>query len=204
MPAPALADLSPMLLTERKTIPTAGDWLYEIKYDGYRLLAATGDPQLRSRNGHVATRWFPEIAEAMATLAPGCILDGEVCVLDELGRPDFDRLHRRAARRGRPAGSDPVAYSVFDVLVLDGEDIRDQPVENRKAALREVLDCCASMLLYVQDVDDGQGLYQHALALGLEGIVGKRLGSAYQCGKRSRDWVKVKRPGAVPPERFRR
>jgi bifunctional non-homologous end joining protein LigD len=153
-----------MLLTERTFIPAKGDWLYEIKYDGYRFLAATGEAQLQSRNGHVATRWFPQIAEAMATLAPGCILDGEVCVLDDLGRPDFDRLHKRAARRGRPPGSDPVVFSVFDLLVLDGEDVRDQPVEDRKAALRGVLDCCTSVLLYVQDVEDGQGLYQHAVA----------------------------------------
>lgn len=93
---------------------------------------------------------------------------------------------------------------MFDLLGLDGEDIRDEPVEDRKAALREVLDCCASVLLYVRDVDDGQGLYQHALAFGLERIVGKRLGSAYQCGKRWYDCVKIKRPGTVPAERFRR
>lgn len=201
--APALADLMPMLLSERKTVPT-GEWHFEIKYDGYRLLAATSPAQLKSRSGHDATTWYPEVAAAMASLAPGCILDGEVCVLDEYGRSDFELLHRRSARRGKPPGSHHVAYCAFDLLVHRGRDIRTQPIEKRKAALRRVLDCCRDTLLFVDWVDDGNWLYRQALALSLEGIVAKRAGSAYAPGTRSRDWVKIKRPGAVPAERFKR
>lgn len=144
------------------------------------------------------------MAAAIANLKPGCIFDGEVCVLDEHGRSDFELLHRRSARRGKPPGSHHVAYCVFDLLVNGGRDIRGQPIEKRKAALRKILDCCPDTLLFVDWVADGDWLYQQALALKLEGIVAKRAGSAYAAGKRSSDWVKVKRPGAVPAERFRR
>lgn len=201
--APTLAELSPMLLEERRAVPQ-GDWHFEIKYDGYRLLAASKPARLKSRNGHDATAWYPEVAAAVGNLKAGCIFDGEVCVLDEHGRSDFELLHRRSARRGKPPGSHHVAYCVFDLLVNGGRDIRGQPIEKRKAALRKILDCCPDTLLFVDWAQDGDWLYQQALALKLEGVVAKRAGSAYATGKRSSDWVKVKRPGAVPPERFRR
>ena len=99
--APTLDPLCPMLLTERKTIPREGDWLYEIKYDGYRVLASTGSTaRLKSRGGIDATAWFPEVAAAVADMPSGSVLDGEVCVLDDLGRSNFDRLHARARRKG--------------------------------------------------------------------------------------------------------
>jgi bifunctional non-homologous end joining protein LigD len=203
-PAPKLADLSPMLLSERKTIPRGDGWHFEIKYDGYRLLATTGQVELKSRGGVDATKWFPELGDALSALPAGNILDGEVCVLTDLGISDFERLHRRAARRGWHAGADQVAYCVFDLIVAGGRDLRAQPIEKRKAALKKLLSDPPAGLLYVADVDDGEWLYDNALALNLEGIVGKRASSTYQAGVRSRDWVKVKRPGAVPPERFRR
>lgn len=202
-PAPTLAELSPMLLEERRAVPQ-GDWYFEIKYDGYRLLAASSPARLKSRNGHDATAWYPEVAAAVGNLKAGCIFDGEVCVLDEYGRSDFELLHRRSARRGKPPGSHHVAYCVFDLLVNAGKDIRGQPIEKRKDALRKILNCCPDTLLFVDWVQDGDWLYQQALALQLEGIVAKRAGSLYSTGKRSSDWIKVKRPGAVPAERFRR
>lgn len=192
-----------MLLEERRTVPK-GDWHFEIKYDGYRVLASTSPARLKSRNGHDATAWYPEVAGAMGNLKPGCIFDGEVCVLDEHGRSDFELLHRRSARRGKPPGSHHVAYCIFDVLVNAGKDMRGQPIEKRKAALRRLLTCCPGTILFVDWVDDGDWLYHQALAMKLEGIVAKRAGSAYATGRRSRDWVKVKRPGAVPAERFTR
>ncbi|MGN5479544.1 ATP-dependent DNA ligase [Cupriavidus basilensis] len=85
-----------------------------------------------------------------------------------------------------------------------GKDLRGQPIERRKTALRKLLDEPPNGLLYVDSVEDGAWLYGHALTLGLEGVVGKRAGSVYRSGERSRDWIKVKRPGAVPPERFKR
>lgn len=89
-----------MLADERKAVPATGDWLAEIKFDGYRMTAATGAPQLRTRNGADATSWFPEIVTALATLPPGCILDGEVCVLADIGRSDSNRLQDRATVGG--------------------------------------------------------------------------------------------------------
>nr|WP_276554113.1 hypothetical protein [Cupriavidus gilardii] len=197
-----MAELSPMLIEERRAVPQ-GDWHFEIKYDGYRLLAASKPARLKSRNGHDATAWYPEVAAAVGNLKAGCIFDGEVCVLDEHGS-DFELLHRRSARRGKPPGSHHVAYCVFDLLVNGGRDIRGQPIEKRKAALRKILDCCPDTLLFVDWVQDGDWLYQQALALTLEGIIAKRAGSLYATGKRSSDWIKVKRPGAVPAKRFRR
>ncbi|GLC97845.1 DNA ligase [Cupriavidus sp. TA19] len=203
--APTLAELQPMLLCERKSIPPGPDWHFEIKFDGYRLLATTGSaPRLKSRNGANATTWFPELVDALTTLPSGCILDGEVCVLDDIGRSDFDRLHERARRKGWYRGAEPVVYCVFDLLVNKGKDLRGQPLERRKAALLKLLGQAAPGLLFVDSVEDGAWLYGHALALGLEGVVGKRAGSTYQAGERSSDWLKIKRPGAVPPERFKR
>lgn len=202
--APTLDDLQPMLLTERKTIPQEPGWHYEIKYDGYRMLATTGTPRLKSRNGADATAWFPELVTALSALPAGYILDGEVCVLDDIGRSDFERLHARARRKAWCKGVDLVAYCVFDLLVAKGKDLRGQPLERRKSALRRLLPEPRAGLLYVDSDDDGAWLYGHALSLGLEGVVAKRAGSLYQAGERSRDWIKIKRPGAVPPKRFAR
>jgi bifunctional non-homologous end joining protein LigD len=203
-PAPTLAELRPMLLCERKTIPRESGLLYEVKYDGYRVLASTGPAaRLKSRNGADATTWFPELVDSLAQLTPGNILDGEVCVLDDIGRSDFERLHKRARRKGWYKGADAVAYCVFDLLVGKGKDLRGETLERRKATLRKLLADPPPGMLYVDGVDDGAWLYGHALALGLEGVVAKRAGSLYRSGERSRDWMKLKRPGAVPPERFR-
>jgi bifunctional non-homologous end joining protein LigD len=203
-PAPKLADLSPMLLSERKTVPRGDGWHFEIKYDGYRMLATTGQVELKSSGGIDATKWFPELGDALAALPAGNIVDGEVCVLTDLGISDFNRMHRRALRRGWYVGADQVAYCIFDLIVGGGRDLRGQSIEKRKAELKKLLADPPPGLLYVQDIDDGEWLYDNALALNLEGIVGKRAGSTYQDGARSRDWVKVKRPGAVPAQRFRR
>lgn len=202
---PTLDQLCPMLLTERKTIPRGGDWLYEIKYDGYRVLASTGSTaRLKSRGGIDATSWFPEVAAAVADMPSGSVLDGEVCVLDDLGRSNFDRLHARARRKGWYEGADLVVYCVFDVLVAMGRDFRPVALEKRKAMLAKLLRSHGGQVLHVTGVDDGDWLHRSALELKLEGVVGKRLGSPYRDGVRSVDWIKVKRPGAVPPERFKR
>ncbi|QYY33577.1 hypothetical protein K2O51_31610 (plasmid) [Cupriavidus pinatubonensis] len=108
----------------------------------------------------------------------------------------------RARRRRWYAGADPVVFCVFDLLDLRGRDMRAEPLETRKAALRELV--TGVNVLYVDSVDDGPWLYDQVLKLELEGVVGKRLGSSYQSGIRSPDWIKVKRPGAVPARRFSR
>lgn len=194
-----------MLLVQQRVLPRGSDWSYELKMDGYRLLATTGSaPRLRTKEGADATVWFPEVVAALALLPSGSILDGEVVVMDDIGRPDFNRLHARAMRRRWYPGADHVAYCVFDMLAVRGQDIRAEPIERRRAALKRLLTPLPDGLLLVTSVDDGVWLYQQVLALGLEGVVCKRAGSTYQSGVRSTDWVKVKRPGAVPPGRFKR
>jgi bifunctional non-homologous end joining protein LigD len=203
----ALADVSPMLLTDRRPPVPAPGWIYELKHDGYRMLASLSrrHVQLRTRNGADCTAWYPEVVQGLATLAGEHILDGEVCVLDDVGRPDFERLQDRSRRRRWYAGCDPVAFLVFDLVAHRGSDIRAWPVERRKAALQQLLTPAPPSVLYVGHVEEGgEQLYAQACALQLEGIVCKRLGSAYAGGERNGDWLKVKRPGAVPAQRFTR
>ncbi|MCY1263152.1 Multifunctional non-homologous end joining protein LigD [compost metagenome] len=202
-PAPDLTHFQPMLAERRLALPRSGTWHYEIKFDGYRMLAATGTPALRLRQGSDATTWFPELAADLARLPAGAVLDGEVCVLDDIGRPDFDRLHARALRRRWYPGADLVVLCAFDLLAYCGRDLRALPIEQRKAQLQQLLAGTTTGLLYVSAVEDGTWLYHQVLQLKLEGVVAKRAGSAYTAG-RSSDWLKIKRPGAVPPVRFRR
>lgn len=204
-------DLQPMLLTATRQVPAdPGAWLAEIKYDGYRLLAQA-DPdgvQLRSRGGTDASVWYPEIGRALSGLGPGRhVLDGEACVLDELGRSDFNRLHERSMRRRWVDGAPPVAYVAFDLLVHDGKDIRALPLLERKARLADLLTPAPLGVLRLSHLPGAQAgqLYQAALQLKLEGIVLKRLNSPYIGGEpRSRYWLKMKRPGATPAGRFKR
>lgn len=185
------------------------EWIFEVKYDGYRLLAefGGGHVRLKTRNGTDATTWFPEIARSLAAVRGGPYLtDGEVCVLDEHGRSDFDRLHERATRRRWYEGADQVVYCAFDLLVQRGRDIRALPLLKRKAALKKLLAQSVANVLYVSHFDGKSvELFNGAVqTLGLEGLVGKRRDSSYAAGARSPDWVKIKRKGAVPPERFKR
>ena len=202
-----LATIAPMLLTDRRPPVPAPGWLYELKHDGYRMLARVdgGLVQLRTRNGADCTRWYPEVVRGLASLAGQHILDGEACVLDDVGRPDFERLQIRSRRRRWYEGADHVAFLAFDLLVHRGRDIRGVPVQWRKKALEQLLTPALDSVLYVSHAEEGgDELYAQACALQLEGIVCKRLGSAYVGGERNGDWLKVKRPGAVPAERFRR
>lgn len=203
-----LHQLRPMLLSEVRPAlaPDGPDWTVEVKFDGWRIMSAIdrSGARLQSRNGADATSWYPEL-QSLSSLPAGTMLDGEACVLDEIGRSDFDRLQARSRRRGRPPGSDAVTYCVFDLLFLRGKDLRAQPFAKRKAALTRLLTPAPPSVLLVQDLP-GQvrWLYEQALALKLEGVVAKRLDSPYLAGERSESWLKVKRPGAVPPQRFKR
>ncbi|CAJ97175.1 hypothetical protein E6A55_31255 [Cupriavidus necator H16] len=113
-------------------------------------------------------------------------------------------MRARARRKGWYKRADLVAHCVFDLLVGKGEDLCGQPIERRKSALRRLLADSPAGILYVDSIEDGAWLYGHVLTLGLEGVVGKRAGSLYRDGERSPDWMKIKRPGAVPFKRFRR
>jgi bifunctional non-homologous end joining protein LigD len=200
-----------MLLHQGSKTPPFGqaNWLYEIKHDGYRLVAGVHDGRvvLNTRSGTDATKWFPEIVEGLAKLNGGPhILDGEVCVLDDIGRSDFNRLQDRAKRRRYFSGCDPVVFCAFDLLAQDGKSLIGLPVESRKLQLEKLLSAAPESVLFVGHFNskDGAALYSQAVALKLEGLVAKRLGSLYLPGKRSADWIKCKVPGAIKLERFKR
>ena len=202
-----------MLLAERKTPPSDENaYLVEIKYDGYRVLAECGSGRpavLRTKGGADCTGWFPEVARGLAGVAAEGrhVVDGEVCVLDDIGRSDFDALHARALRRRFTSGDLTVTYCVFDLLVLGGRSVMGLPLLERKALLRQLLSPLPGFTLFA-DHFTGDGmvswLFSKALELQLEGVVAKRVDSPYQPGVRSPNWVKVKRPGSVPAGRFSR
>ena len=194
--APRVA-LSPMLLTQADKPFTRDGWTFELKYDGWRCLAEIrdGTVRLQSRRGFDFTRRWPAIVQSLSAIPGHQILDREMCVLDDLGRSDFDRLHLRESGK---------TYCAFDLLVHNGVDIMSEPLVERKRRLALLLAEPLPSVLLVGTLDtEGEWLYQQALALRLEGIVGKRLDSLYFPGVRSPDWLKIKRPGAVPPERFK-
>ncbi|MCC2673276.1 MAG: hypothetical protein K0R58_223 [Ramlibacter sp.] len=180
---------------------TSPDWLYEIKWDGYRCLARAGGGlpvQLRTKNGTDCTGWYPEVVSALATLPGGPhVLDGEACVLDDVGRSDFNRLHARARRRRGHSGDDQVTLMAFDLLVENGQSTMDLPLFERKARLSELLAATPKTgLLYVGDFTAHADLFHElVLSLQLEGFVAKRLASPYLPGIRTRDWLKIKRKG---------
>lgn len=125
-----LPRLRPMLLSQARTVPfDSPEWLFEIKNDGYRVLAEFGGGAvaLRTRGGHDCTNWFPEVARTLARYRGGPnVVDGEVCVMDDLGRSDFDLLQQRAYRRGYYPGCAPVTFAMFDLLVEGGTPIMSE------------------------------------------------------------------------------
>jgi bifunctional non-homologous end joining protein LigD len=166
-----------------------------------------GECRLRTRNGADATRWFPEVAKSLTALTRGpYVTDGEVCVFDDIGRSDFNRLQARARRRRWFEGCEPVGYAVFDLLVDHGINITALPLVRRKALLAELLDPPPDNILPVGHFhgDIPRIFHDAVLGLQLEGLVAKRAHSPYVPGMRSPDWVKVKRKRAVPAERFKR
>lgn len=207
-PGPALPEIAPMLLTDGRPF-ASDDWIAEVKYDGVRMLAQVdaGAVTLKSRNGANATRWFPEVCRALAAVpAKGrFIVDGEVAVLDEYGRSDFDKVMVRVRAKGFPVGTAAAAFCVFDLLVEQGKDLMQLPLLERKARLAKLLGV-APGLLAMTHIEGAlaQEFYKQAAALKLEGIVLKRKNSLYVPGSRSADWIRCKRPGATPAQRWSR
>jgi bifunctional non-homologous end joining protein LigD len=205
----SLAHLLPMLCDERPIDMADPEWIFDLKYDGYRLLASIskGVVELRTRGGVVATAWFPEVTRELAKL-PGSltVLDGEVVVLDEIGRSDFDRLQTRARRRRFYPGADSVVFCAFDLLIENGIDLMQVPLIKRRARLEKLLKNCRDSVMVVGYFESHQAktiFHEAVVPLKLEGLVAKRKKSIYVPGVRSADWVKVKRKGAIPAERFK-
>jgi bifunctional non-homologous end joining protein LigD len=163
-----------------------GDYVYELKYDGYRILACKSGRQVRliSRREQDWTTDFAEVAAAVADLPEAeLVLDGEVVAPDSRGVPSFQRLQNRSA---------PFSYVLFDLLRAGGEDVRRAPLEARRARLERLLSSAPpGLVLSTSIAGDPKLLLEAACANGFEGIIGKRAGSPYRPG-RSLDWIKLK------------
>jgi bifunctional non-homologous end joining protein LigD len=188
-----------LMLAETRDRPFRGaEWLFELKLDGYRALAARdGGAQLLSRNGNDLSSCFPEIIQALRALPfERLVLDGELVALDERGRPNFQRLQQRAQlRRGldiRHASVEcPVTYFAFDLLGFGEFDLRRLPLVERKALLARVVPAVGIVRLLDHFEAEGEVLYEQVQKIGLEGIVGKRRDSMYKPG-RTPAWVKIR------------
>jgi bifunctional non-homologous end joining protein LigD len=172
--------------------PSPNDWLYELKFDGYRLLARIDRGKVRcfTRNGHDWTAKLPALAKALAKLpTDSAWLDGEITVDGENGAPDFQAL-QNAFDSGATSS---IVYWLFDAPFLDGEDLRDLPIEERRERLAQLLGKKPPALLRLSEAFDAspRDLLASSARIGFEGIVGKRKGSPY-VSRRSPDWIKLK------------
>ena len=191
-PVPA-GFIGPCLPTKAARPPSGELWLHEIKHDGMRLIARKGAEgvKLYSRPGNDLTKRFPLIVEALARLWPrSCVIDGEVVVCRPDGVASFEllRYHRH----------DQHAFLyAFDLIELNGEDLRREPIERRKLQLARLLPRAAAGIRLNGHIEgeDAALIFRHACKLGCEGIVSKRKGSSYRSG-RSWDWIKMKDPAS--------
>jgi len=188
-PLPPFIEPQLALLVDR--VPPGDDWLHELKYDGYRILARVerGGARLMSRNRNDWTLRFQEVAQAVAALPlRSAWLDGEIAVVLRDGTTSFAALQNAGSL---PTGA-ALAYFLFDVLHLDGRDLRALPLEERKRALRSLVGRGGEPVRYGEHVlGSGAEFFRAACGRGLEGIVSKRRDGPHRAG-RGRDWVKVK------------
>ena len=170
--------------------PNGPDWLHEIKYDGFRLMAWRDDDRIHlyTRGGFDWVERYPAVASAVGSLkVQSCYIDGEVVVCDEAGKPSFELLRSRQ--------QDRIAFLyAFDLLALDGQDLRHEPLETRKATLASLLRKAPPGIALSEHLEgDGEIVFRQACRLGLEGIVSKRRNSPYKSGT-SLNWIKSKNP----------
>lgn len=173
-------------------IPKDDDYLYELKYDGYRILAYIENNNVRlvTRNDNDYTKQFYKVSSSLITMAQGraMVLDGEMCVTDDNGRTDFQKVQNYVKSRG----GDNLVYFVFDLLALDGEDLRGLPLIDRKNKLIEIMDNPPYNVYYSRHVEGrGKESFIAACQANMEGIIGKKAHSVYR-GERNNDWIKLK------------
>ncbi|NIN72716.1 MAG: DNA ligase D [Gemmatimonadetes bacterium] len=198
-------DTRPMLAQSSASLPTGEAWCFELKLDGIRAVAwgrPAGAARIYSRRGTRLETAFPEVADAVELLARRAssefVIDGEIVAAATEGGPSFEDLQprfnlREAGEIARGARAQPAEMYVFDLLWLDGEDLRDQPLSGRKDRLRPLLKSAGHNLHYLpHDVASGVALRSRARQEGWEGVVAKRLKGRYYSGERTADWVKVK------------
>jgi bifunctional non-homologous end joining protein LigD len=192
-------DVKPMLAETRKQAFSKPGWVYEIKYDGYRLLAALndGEPHLVTRNGRDATHAFPEIVSALGHLPfRNVIVDGEIVVHDDAGKPSFQRLQKRARLTRtldvrRAASERPATFYAFDLVAFEGHDVRPLTLTTRKDLLRRLLPTVGPIRFSDHVAEHGGAFFEEVQKLGLEGIVAKKADATYRAG-RSANWIKIR------------
>jgi bifunctional non-homologous end joining protein LigD len=193
------ASFEPCLPRPAKAPPSGPDWLHEIKHDGFRIVAQKEADKIRliTRNGYDFTERYPLIVDAVRSLAvQSCVLDGEAIAINQHGLSVFDLIRYRRHDHA-------VTMCAFDLIEVDGTDLRRNPLEERKESLAWLLRQRHRGIALNETYDgDGAVVYQHACALGCEGIVSKRLGSVYRMG-RTDVWVKIKNPTAPAVQRER-
>jgi bifunctional non-homologous end joining protein LigD len=181
-------DLRPMLATLTDKPFDDPGWIFETKWDGFRAIAvaAPGHAALYSRNGNDVSTKYPSICQALAAIKQEAVLDGELVALDVHGRSRFQLLQN--------AEREPthLQYCVFDLLYLDGKDLRDQSLLQRKAALEKVLPKSPLLLYSTHVVGEGVKAFNKAKRAHEEGVIAKLADGRYTSGKRSREWLKVK------------
>jgi bifunctional non-homologous end joining protein LigD len=194
-PGPGI--IEPCLPSPVKKPPSGPGWLHEIKHDGFRILARRDAAGVRliTRAGNDFAGRFPFIAMAVGKLpVRSCLIDGEAIVCDENGLAVFELIRRHGSLAS-------AVHCAFDLLELDGRDLRREPIERRKALLAKLLKGQqTSIILSEHYEEDGAIVLREACKLGCEGIVSKRLGSLYRSG-RSPHWIKIKNPNAPAVKR---
>ena len=170
-------------------LPEGDEWMYEVKFDGYRALIIKNgrSVQLRSRNNKDLTRAYPAVhAAGLRLRADSAVVDGELVALDAKGRPSFQALQHRGAHPGHT-----VVFYAFDLVHVDGDSLLTHPLRERRQRLPEVVD--GSGILLSEPLRGSAARVAEAVrALGLEGVIAKRWSSPYRAGQRHRDWVKLK------------
>lgn len=173
-----------------ETPPVSDDWLHEIKYDGFRtqlILDWAGARALTRTGMDWSKRYWPIVAAAEKLKAKSFVLDGEVIAPDPDGRPNFHEMHSRMAWN-----AELLAFVAFDIMHLDGKDLRSLPAIERKAILWDLVKPAEGIIQYSQHIQgSGDDFYQAVEKMGLEGMVSKRQGSPYRSGK-AESWVKAK------------
>jgi DNA ligase D-like protein (predicted ligase) len=177
-----------MLLLRQETLPEGQEWLYELKLDGYRALAIKSGrkTEIRSRNNNDFSAKYPSIAQALQPMPNETVLDGEIVALDRSGRPSFNLLQN--------AGSAPVYYYVFDVMVVAGKDLTQETLDQRRTLLNEKV--LPNLTDPVREAPVLEGSLKDILSsvrrYGFEGVVAKRRDSLYEPGRRSGAWRKIR------------
>jgi bifunctional non-homologous end joining protein LigD len=165
------------------------DWVFEIKWDGYRAVAELAGTNTRfySRNGLTFHKQYAKVYDALSKLKQRAVIDGEVVVYDLAGKPSFQNIQNYNSRQNLP-----IQFQVFDCLEVNGKDITKKTLIERKEILKDLLPA-SDIIQYCDHIETtGTMLYEHASKIGLEGIIAKKSNSKYFAGKRTKEWLKIK------------